>query len=294
MPSWKRLIRFTSGADETVLFGEPIVDDKDDVSKIYETGNLKARVIRVGDDNDIYSNQALVTDIILPATKLLGPLAAKQVSIIRCIGLNYLKHILETGRTPPPYPSLFFKPSSAVDDYGARTPVPKVAQDQQSDYEGEFVIVLGKTGKDIPIDEALDYVAGYTVGDDMSARKWQRNPELAGSVPQWCFSKGFDKSAPLGPCIVSKDILGDGSGLILQTRVNGELRQDSNTDDFLFGVAKLIAFLSQGTTLEKGSIIMTGTPGGVGFAMGKYLQDGDVVEIYIEKIGTLKHRIVYE
>ncbi|KAK9311639.1 hypothetical protein V1524DRAFT_450200 [Lipomyces starkeyi] len=217
-----------------------MVDDKDDVSKIYETGNLKTRVIRVGDDNDIYSSQALVTDIFLPAPKLLAPLPLNKFQLF--------DHILEAGRKPPLYPSLLFKPSSAVDDYGARTSVPKVTQDQQSDYEGEFVIVLGKTGKDIPLDEALDYVAGYTVGDDMSARKWQRNPASARRV-------GFDKSAPLGPCIVSKDIMGDGSGLILQTRVNGELRQDSNTDDFLFGVAKLIAFLSQGTTLEKGSIL---------------------------------------
>ncbi|KAK9311625.1 hypothetical protein V1524DRAFT_450205 [Lipomyces starkeyi] len=221
--------------------------------------NLKPVLIELGGKNAFLLDADPDIAVLWLTCDLTRSRSGNQLGIVCCIGLNYLKHIIEAGRTPPPYPSLFLKPSSAVDDYGARTPIPKVAQDQQSDYEGT-------------------YVAGYTIGDDMSARKWQRNPELAGS----------------GPCIVSKDILGDGSGVILQTRVNGELRQDSNTDDFLFGVAKLIAFLSQGTTLEKGSIIMTGTPGGVGFALGKYLQDGDVVEIYIEKVGILRHSIVYE
>ncbi|KAK9379987.1 uncharacterized protein V2V93DRAFT_372856 [Kockiozyma suomiensis] len=295
MVSWTRLIRFKTEENGTIYFGEPIIlADSDDVSELYEAGALKAKLIEPGPSGDIFADSCIVTDTVLPVIKLLGPLTPSLVPTVRCIGLNYLKHIIEAGRKPPPFPSLFIKPSHAIDDYGAETPIPKCAQDQQSDYEGELVVVLGKTGKDIPIEKALDYVAGYTCGNDLSARKWQRDPAFAGVVPQWSFSKGFDKSAPLGPCIVAKELIGDGSGLELKTIVNGELRQHSNTSDFLFKVPRMIEFLSQGTTLEKGSVIMTGTPGGVGFAQGKYLLPGDKIEIYFQKIGTLKHSIVYE
>ena len=123
--------------------------------------------------------------------------------------------------------------------------------------------MIGKDAKNVSEEEALTYVAGYTAGDDISARKWQRDPAYAGGVPQWCFSKGFDGYAPLGPCIVATKTLGDGSGRRLQTRVNGEIRQDTNTSDLLFGVKRLVHFLSQGTTLRKGSLIMTGTPAGI-------------------------------
>jgi 2-keto-4-pentenoate hydratase/2-oxohepta-3-ene-1,7-dioic acid hydratase in catechol pathway len=167
-------------------------------------------------------------------------------------------------------------------------------------------IVIGKTGKDIPKEKALEYIAGYVAGDDVSARKWQRDPAYAGGVPQWCFSKGFDRYAPLGPCIVSQKVIGDAGKLQLQTRVNGDIRQDTNTDDLIFGIPELISFLSQGTTLQKGSLIMTGTPSGIhfvslftiGVAMGMnppmWLKDGDTVEVSIEKIGTLKHTIKFE
>ena len=123
-------------------------------------------------------------------------------------------------------------------------------------------IVIGKDGKDISEEDSLDYIAGYVAQDDISARKWQRDPAYAGGVPQWCFSKGFDAFAPLGPCIVSTSLLGDASNQTLRTLVNGEVRQDSNTNDLLFGVKKVVSFLSQGTTLRKGSLIMTGTPSG--------------------------------
>lgn len=108
----------------------------------------------------------------------------------------------------------------------------------------------------------MEYVAGYVAGDDVSARKWQRDPAYSGVVPQWSFSKGFDRYAPLGPCIVSQEVIGDAGKLKLQTRVNSEIRQDTNTDDLIFGIAEMVSFLSQGTTLQKGSLIMTGTPSG--------------------------------
>ena len=158
-------------------------------------------------------------------------------------------------------------------------------------------MVIGKTGKNISEDNALDYIAGYMSSNDVSARKWQRDPAYAGGVPQWCFSKGFDKYAPLGPMLVSPNVVGAADHLDLKTWVNGELRQHSNTSDLLFGVRKIVAFISQGTTLEKGTVIMTGTPAGVAMGMKpcpKYLKDGDVVEVEIEHLGSCKNRMVFE
>jgi 2-keto-4-pentenoate hydratase/2-oxohepta-3-ene-1,7-dioic acid hydratase in catechol pathway len=173
-------------------------------------------------------------------------------------------------------------------------PIPQIAQ-SQCDYEGELVIVIGRDGKDITESEALDYVAGYTVGNDVSARDWQREPGKAGPVPQWTFSKSFDHYAPLGPRLVSSTIVGDAADLSLSTAVNGEVRQSGNTSDLWFGVRRLVAFCSQGQTLQRGSLIMTGTPGGVGLFMKPqgFLEDGDEVCVRIGKIGTLRNTIKF-
>lgn len=186
-------------------------------------------------------------------------------------------------------------------NHGADVVIPKIAQDDQADYEGELVslfpanrvrrynaflfsflllyptvfifctfsnthyiqcVVIGKDAKDVSEWEAMEYVAGYTAGNDISSRKLQRDPALAGTVPQWGFSKGFDTWAPLGPAIISRDLITDPSALKLTTTIDGQVRQSSGLDDLLFSVPYLISYLSTGTTLEKGSIIMTGTPGG--------------------------------
>ena len=124
------------------------------------------------------------------------------------------------------------------------------------------VVVIGKNAKNVKENEALEYVAAYTAGNDISSRKWQRDPNLAGGVPQWGFSKGFDTFAPLGPALVSSSLIPSPEKLHLQTTINKELRQDTGLDDLVFSISTLIAHLSSGTTLQKGSIIMTGTPGG--------------------------------
>ncbi len=162
--------------------------------------------------------------------------------------------------------------------------------------------------------DALSYVAAYTCGNDISSRKLQRDPSLAGRIPQWGFSKGFDTFAPLGPCLVNSALVGDPSKLRLKTIVDGETRQDEGVSDLLFGCAYLVSYLSTGTTLQKGSVIMTGTPGGklmliprgnlgtyiyllnwigVGAGMNppKYLVPGTVVEVHIPEIGTLRNRV---
>lgn len=156
--------------------------------------------------------------------------------------------------------------------------------------------MVGRTGKNISKADALSYVAGYCAANDVSARGWQRDPTKAGGVPQWCFSKGFDKFAPLSPVLVSPALVGNASDLQLRTLVNGEERQNSSTGDLLFGVEEIVSFVSQGTTLEAGTVILTGTPSGVAMGMKepKYLDNGDVVEVSITQLGSVRNRMVFE
>jgi 2-keto-4-pentenoate hydratase/2-oxohepta-3-ene-1,7-dioic acid hydratase in catechol pathway len=156
-------------------------------------------------------------------------------------------------------------------------------------------MVIGKDAKDVPLEAALDYVAAYTVGNDISSRRLQRDPQFAGNVPQWGFSKGFDTFAPHGPALVAAPLIGDPKELLLQTTVDGEVRQKESVSDLLFDCAYLIHYLSQGSTLRKGSLIMTGTPGGVGAGLKppKYLVPGTVMEVSISKIGTLRNGVSF-
>lgn len=152
---------------------------------------------------------------------------------------------------------------------------------------------MGRDARDVTEDESLDFVGGYVTGNDLSCRVWQRDPNYAGNVPQWCFSKGFDGFAPIGPMIVSPSVMGAADQQSLKTYVNGEVRQDSDTSDLLFGVRKIVSFLSQGTTLEKGTLIMTGTPAGVALGMKPplYLKHGDVVDVQIGGLGGLRNKL---
>ena len=163
------------------------------------------------------------------------------------------------------------------------------------DYEGELTVVISRDCKNISESEALDYVLGYTVGNDVSARNFQL-PETSGG--QFCYAKSFDNFAPIGPCIVSPELIPDPQVLKLATRVNGEVRQQTGTEDMIFSVAKIIAHLSTGTTLRRGTVIQTGTPSGVGLFMEPkgvgFLKNGDVVEVEIEGVGMIRNKMVFE
>jgi 2-keto-4-pentenoate hydratase/2-oxohepta-3-ene-1,7-dioic acid hydratase in catechol pathway len=154
---------------------------------------------------------------------------------------------------------------------------------------------MGKDAKDVPLEQALDYVVAYTVGNDISSRKLQRDPEFAGRIPQWGFSKGFDNFAPLGPCLVASELIADPKKLQLKTIVDGKTRQDEGVSDLLFDCAYIISYLSQGTTLQKGSVIMTGTPGGVGAGLKppEYLVPGTQMHVWISGIGTLRNGVKF-
>lgn len=210
---------------------------------------------------------------------------------ILCVGLNYRDHAIEGGKAIPTEPVLFAKYPNTLIAHGDPIKLPKVAQ--KVDYEAELVIVIGKTGKHIPNDKsAFDYVGGYTVGHDVSARDWQ----FRGEEKQWSIGKTFDTFAPTGPVLVTADELTDPHNLQVKLRLNGNTMQNSNTKEFIFGVPHMLWFLSQVVTLEPGDLIFTGTPPGVGISRNPQvlLKAGDVVEVEIDGIGTLKNPVVAE
>lgn len=226
----------------------------------------------------------------IPIGRLLAPLVPP---VVMGIGLNYRAHAAEQGKEPPERPMMFMKNPAAVCGPNDDIIIPDVCQDrQQVDFECELGVIIGRACKNVQAEHALEFVLGYTAANDVSARWWQKH---AGGG-QFNRGKSFDTFCPIGPCIVTGDELGDPGILRVQTRVNGQTMQDSNTSDLIFPVAELIAFLSQGTTLLPGTLILTGTPGGVGFARTPpvWLCDGDMVEVEVETIGVLRNRVVYE
>jgi 2-keto-4-pentenoate hydratase/2-oxohepta-3-ene-1,7-dioic acid hydratase in catechol pathway len=206
---------------------------------------------------------------------------------IVCIGANYADHARESGIEPPSEPVVFNKFPTAVLEPGGTVMLPPVSD--RVDYEAELVVILCRQGKNIPIEDALDYVAGYTCGNDISARDWQKGKP----AKQWLLGKTFDTFAPFGPELVTKDEVGDPGQLNIQLRLNGETMQKSRTDLLIFSVPFLISYISQICTFEPGDVLFTGTPQGVGAARTPpvFLQDGDETEVEIEKIGILRNKV---
>jgi 2-keto-4-pentenoate hydratase/2-oxohepta-3-ene-1,7-dioic acid hydratase in catechol pathway len=224
---------------------------------------------------------------------LLAPLARDDIKTVRCLGLNYAQHAHESKMPIPKYPVLFYKPVTAVAGPFDPIPVPLPAQEEPSlDYECELVTVIGKAAYNVSSANALDYVLGYTVGNDVSHREWQIN--RGGS--QWSLGKGFDGWAPIGPGIVSAELIKDPNSLRIKTVVNGKTVQDNSTSDMIFGVKETIAFLSKGTTLLPGDLIFTGTPQGVGMGQTPplWLKGGDIVEVNLEGVGSCVNKVELE
>lgn len=188
---------------------------------------------------------------------------------------------------------VFTKPADALAGPYDDIPIHPDAQ-SQLDYEGELSVVIGKDAKNVSKEQALDYVLGYTVGNDVSARNFQIPASVSGG--QFSYAKSFDKFAPIGPSITTTAAIPDPQKLKYTTKVNGEIRQQTGTDDMIWSVQQIIAHLSRGTTLRKGTVIMTGTPSGVGLFMEPkgFLKDGDVVEIEVEGIGSISNKMAFE
>ena len=220
--------------------------------------------------------------------RLLAPIPMPGKVI--CIGLNYRDHAEESGQPIPTEPVCFSKFSSAVIGPDATVKLPAVAH--KVDYEAELVVVIGKRGKNIPLEQARQHVAGYTNGNDVSARDWQ----LGRPGGQWLLGKTPDTFAPIGPYLVTADEVPNPGQLKIQFRLNGETLQNSSTRELIFNIDQLIAHLSQLITLEPGDIIFTGTPPGVGGARKPpiFLKPGDVCEVEVEGLGILRNPVAAE
>jgi len=219
-------------------------------------------------------------------------LAPVHPADIFCIGLNYRKHAEEGKNAIPEQPVLFMKASSAVQHPGAAIRLPRKLRSDAVDYECELAVVIGKECRNATKANALDYVLGYTCANDVSARDWQ----LKWGGGQWCRGKTFATFCPLGPALVTRDEIPNPNALTIRTVLNGQTMQDWTTGDMIFDVPTLIEFLSGSTTLSRGTVILTGTPHGVGGARKPpvFLQPGDTVTIEIEKIGALTNPVVEE
>ena len=221
--------------------------------------------------------------------KLLAPI---QPSSIICIGLNYRKHAEETGAKFPEYPIVFFKGINTLQNPGDAIEIPRHLRSDEVDYECELAVIIGRTCKNASRENALEYVLGYTCCNDVSARDWQ----IKYGGGQWCRGKSFDTFSPLGPVLVTRDEIPNPNDLKIRTILNGQVMQDWNTNDMIFDVPSLIQFLSGSTTLLPGTVILTGTPHGVGMAQRppRWLKAGDEVSIEIEKIGVLENQVTNE
>jgi 2-keto-4-pentenoate hydratase/2-oxohepta-3-ene-1,7-dioic acid hydratase in catechol pathway len=225
----------------------------------------------------------------LTIDRLLAPIVPTD---ILCIGLNYRAHAAESGSQIPQNPMLFIKASNTLNHPGEAIKIPR--RSSMIDYEGELAVVIGRDAKNVSKADAMRYVFGYTIGNDVSARDWQREKNLGGG--QFARGKSFDGFCPLGPDIVTADEIKEPDQLMLKTTLNGHVMQNKSTSDMIFDVPTLIESLSSTMTLRAGSVILTGTPEGVGFARTTpvWLKPGDKVAIEIEKIGRLENTVESE
>ncbi len=241
------------------------------------TGSIEMGFIQTG---EIVTPEAILAPIAPPA--------------IYGIGLNYRKHAAESGLPEPEQPIVFFKAPSAVTAPESSILLPRFLRSDAVDYECELAIVIGKTCKNVSPKDAYDFVLGYTAANDVSARDWQVQKDKGGG--QWSRGKTFDTFCPLGPYIVTPDKIGNPDNLAIRTLLNGKQVQSSNTADMIFSIGEIVAFLSGSTTLLPGTVILTGTPEGVGMAAKppRWLREGDEVVIEIENIGSLSNTVKVE
>ncbi|MDX1934279.1 MAG: fumarylacetoacetate hydrolase family protein [Capsulimonadales bacterium] len=249
-----------------------------------DRGDGTARVV----EGDLFG-EFTVTEAVAQVTRVLAPIVP---TAILCTGMNYRKHAEETGAKIPEYPVLFVKGPNSVQDPDEPIVLPRFLRSDEVDFECELAVVIGRPCKNVRAEDALDYVLGYTCANDVSARDWQ----ITRGGSQWCRGKFFDTFCPLGPALVTPDSIPDPNALSIRTVLNGETVQDSTTSDMIFNVPRLIEFYSGSCTLSPGTVILTGTPSGVGMARKPplWLKGGDVVTIEIEGIGSLTNPVVEE
>jgi len=279
-----KLIRFGNVGEEKtgIAVGDVLYDTSafgEDYNEQFFTNDGIARL-----EAFVEANQSTLPEV--PSGTRLGSPIARPSKIV-CIGLNYADHARETGATPPPEPVIFMKSTTSLVGPNDNIMIPK--NSEKTDWEVELAVVIGKKASYVEEAEALDYVAGYALHNDVSERAFQL--ERSGT---WDKGKGCDTFAPLGPWLVTPDEVADIDNLRLWLTVNGKTMQDGTTANFIFNVPFVIAYVSKFMTLLPGDVISTGTPAGVGLGMKPpvYLQPGDVVELGIDGLGTSKQHVV--
>ncbi|KWO64987.1 fumarylacetoacetate hydrolase family protein [Burkholderia ubonensis] len=264
------------------------VRDGDRIRVVGEEG-LESLLAR-GVDLITYGQSEANGEFADPETIMWLPPLTRPPKII-CVGLNYADHTKESSYEQPDYPTLFFRVNTSLVAHEQSMVRPRVTDSEGLDFEGEIAVVLGKGGRHIEKDDALSHVAGYTLFNDGSVREYQFK------TPQWTVGKNFDGTGAFGPDLVTPDEVPPGAkGLLLETRLNGEVVQSANSDQMIFDVATLISIISEVVTLEPGDVIVSGTPSGIGWAREPKLlmKAGDICEVSVEGIGTLRNLIVDE
>ncbi|KWH62955.1 MULTISPECIES: fumarylacetoacetate hydrolase family protein [Burkholderia cepacia complex] len=270
--------------------GQPRLAVIDGDNAIDLAADLRAELI-AGTDLQAAGSAAIASNAArIPVSSLrLAPLVPEPGKII-CLGLNYFDHAKEAGREKPEYPWFFFRGKSSLLAHGDPGILPTVST--KLDYEAELALVIGKkVPRHVTQEQALRYVFGYTCFNDMSVRDYQKR------TPQWTIGKNFDGTGGFGPTLLTADELEPGAtGLRIQSRLNGQVMQDANTDDMIWSVAETLSLLSDCLTLEPGDVIVMGTPAGVGQSRTPpvWMKAGDIIEVEIQKIGTLRNPIVAE
>jgi len=283
-----RLVTFKQGAGKAV--GVVSGDDVIDVASAGVSGSMRdivANFSSLEPELRALEGDAAAKRVALASVELL-PVIGDAPKII-CVGLNYADHAKEGGNAVPDYPGLFMRTNQSM--IGANAPIVRPNCSDTLDYEAELMVIVGTGGRHIAEADALEHVFGYSIFNDGSVRAYQRKSS------QWTPGKNFDGTGPVGPWIMTADELPAGAaGLAIQSRLNGNVMQSSNTSNMLCSVAHTISLLSEYTTLQVGDMIAMGTPEGVGYARNPpvFMQPGDVVEVEIEKIGVLRNPIVAE
>jgi len=282
-----RLVRFTTDSSQPSLGLErdgQIFDlSGADTSLPTDCGELLAV-----DDWRRKCEEAAATATAYPLTAVALQAPLTRPGKIVCLGLNYQSHLDETGLEKPSDPTVFAKYASSITGPNDPIVLPAAAP-KRVDYEAELAFVIGRRGRDVEAAQAMDMIAGYTVANDVSARDWQ----LRRSGGQWLLGKTFDTFLPIGPALVTADEVTAPEDLRVTCTVSGDLLQDGNTGELLFGIAEIVSYLSTVFVLEPGDLILTGTPGGVGMSRDprRFLQAGDTVEVAVEGIGTIRNPV---
>ncbi|KAJ5487761.1 hypothetical protein N7530_002061 [Penicillium desertorum] len=278
-PVWKRWVRFRA-EDGKIYGGEPVNPDIDVGQAIEKNVQVSVKVVA---GNSALDYEAPFTGEIKTIDELLSPVSQMEAGTVRCVGLNYKEHAAEMKLTLPNTPTVFLKASTCIASASEPIILPSNVDYDEADYEVELAIIIGRQCKNVSVSEAGDYVLGYAVANDVTARKHQEK------TSQWSYAKGMDGFCPLGPCIVSTEQIPDAAILNLKTRLNGKIMQNGSADDMIFSIPEIVSYVSQGHTLLPGTVIITGTPCGIGISQSppQFLQPGDELRISISHgLGT--------